>query len=139
MDARSVTRRITSRLIDRLTGDDGGGIAAPVFSQQPTSRTVTDGQEVTLTSSATGSPTYQWQISTNGGVDWSNITDATSASYTFTADIDNTGDQYRVIATNSVDSTTSSAATVTIINAALFDNDSITFDNNSITFDQALV
>lgn len=29
--------------------------------------------------------------------------------------------------------------TVTIIEAVLFDNDSITFDNDSITFDQALV
>ena len=142
MIARSVARTTARRLIDRLTGD-GSGISAPAFSLQPTSRTVTDGQEVTLTSLASGNPTYQWQISTNDGSDWSNIADANSASYTFTADIANTGDQYRVIATNSEGSATSDAATVTIVDIAdviTFDSTTVTFDSTTaFTFDQALV
>ena len=114
-------------------------LGPPAFSIHPRDRTVDDGQSFTLTSRASGGPSYQWQVSADSGESWDDIPDATSANYELTADIDNDGLQYRVVATNSVGTATSEDATVTVIDASLFDDDSVTFDNDSITFDQGLV
>jgi PKD repeat protein len=65
--------------------------------------------QVTLTASATNSPTYKWQISTDQST-WTQIATTASATYTLT-----TPDTYyfRAIATNQYGTATSSTKTVT--------------------------
>jgi regulation of enolase protein 1 (concanavalin A-like superfamily) len=87
---------------------------APVITTQPTSKTVAVGQTATFTVVATGNPapTYQWQKGTT------NISGATSASYTTPATVaGDSGSTYRCVVANSVDTVTSNAATLTV-NAA---------------------
>jgi hypothetical protein len=84
--------------------------AAPGFSTHPTSQSVTAGEGVTFTAAASGSPapTYQWR---KGGV---NIGGATHSSFTLgSATLADAGD-YSVVATNSLGSTTSNTATLTV-------------------------
>ena len=60
---------------------------------------------------------YQWQLSTDGGVNWSNINAANSSSYTTPATVFPTSPshQYRVVLQNVAATTvTSSAATLTV-------------------------
>ena len=57
---------------------------APVVTTQPRSQTYTTNQSLTFTAAASGSPTptVQWQYSTNDGSSWSNLSGATSTTYT---------------------------------------------------------
>ncbi len=45
----------------------------PVISQQPEDQSATTGDEVTFTVVAEGAESFQWQVSTDGGLDWNNI------------------------------------------------------------------
>jgi hypothetical protein len=96
---------------------------APSITTPPTNRTVTAGQTTAFVVVAEGipAPTYQWQVSTNGGTSFTNLTDVapysgtTSATLTITAaPASLNGAQYRVLATNVVDTATSTAATLTV-------------------------
>jgi hypothetical protein len=91
-------------------------VSAPSITSQPTNRTVTAGQTAafSVTAAGTGPLSYQWRK--NG----SNISGATSASYTTPATV--TGDngaQFSVVVSNSVGSVTSNAATLTVNAATL--------------------
>ncbi len=97
-------------------------LANPVFvvsgtpiaiTTQPVNTTVCNGSNATFTTAATPAslPTYQWQLSTDGGTTWNNVPAAapysgtTSASLTITgATLTMNGYQYRAIA---YDNTTS--------------------------------
>jgi hypothetical protein len=85
---------------------------APVFSTQPQSKSVEEGDSVTFSAFAyggsAGSPTYQWQK------DNSPITDANSLTYTIASVKSSDAGSYRVVVTNSNGSTNSDAATLTI-------------------------
>lgn len=88
---------------------------APTFSVQPQSTTIADGNTVTLSVLANGtpSPTYQWQSDSGSG--WSDLSGQTATSYTSGVLTEaNTGIQYRCIATNSEGSATSNVATITV-------------------------
>src|ERR1700722_18429531 len=89
-------------------------VVAPTISAQPANQAVTAGQTATFTVTASGTAplSYQWQK--NG----TNISGATSASYTTpaTASTDN-GSTFKVVVSNSAGSVTSSAASLTV-NAA---------------------
>ncbi len=94
--------------------------AAPVFTgviveTQPTNQTVPAGQMASFTAAAIGSPTptVQWQVSTDGTT-YTNITGATSATYTFTAAMSQTGDLFRAVFTNSQGTGTTNPATLTV-------------------------
>ncbi|MGB7219150.1 MAG: immunoglobulin domain-containing protein [Vicinamibacterales bacterium] len=100
--------------------------SAPVFTTQPTNQTVTAGQNAsfTVTANGTPAPTYQWQLSTNGGASWTNLTNTAPYSGVATATLavtsppaSLTGAQYRAVATNTAGTATSAAATLTV-NAA---------------------
>ena len=94
--------------------------ARPIITSQPTAHTdVTAGQAVMFTAAASGTPTptYKWQVSTNSGSTWTDISGATSATYSFTATIGDNGKQYRCMATNSVTFATSNAATLAVTTA----------------------
>ena len=74
---------------------------APVVTLAPTNQTVNQGQLVTFTAAATGSPTptVQWQRSVNGGP-FVNIPGATSTSYSFIATQAETKNNYNAVFTN---------------------------------------
>lgn len=88
----------------------------PAVTLQPTSQSIAPGKSVTFKAAGSGSPTpsVQWQVSTNGGSTWSNITGATSTSYTLTASTSLNHHKYRAIFTNSAGVATSNAATLTV-------------------------
>lgn len=90
------------------------------FTSQPASQTVTAGATATFAAAAAGDPApgYQWQVSTDGGLSWSDITDGTGASYTTpAATAAMNGNQYRCVATNTKGSAISSAVTLTVNSA----------------------
>jgi hypothetical protein len=97
--------------------------SAPAITRQPTNQAVRAGQNAQFTVAASGSPapTYQWQLSTNSGSSWTNLSDSTtySGALAATLTVANVtaalnGHQYRAVATNSVSGATSLAATLTI-------------------------
>jgi hypothetical protein len=94
--------------------------SAPTLSASPMSQTVNAGQSVTFTAAATGNPTptVQWQVSTNGGSSYTNISGATSTTLTLTGvKSSQNGYLYRAVFTNSVGSATTAAATLTVLYA----------------------
>lgn len=84
--------------------------SAPVFSTQPSGKTVTAGQSVSFTAAASGTPapTFQWQ---KGGVA---INGATNSSFSIASVAAGDAGDYTVVATNSVGSVTSNVATLTV-------------------------
>lgn len=104
----------------------------PIFTTQPVNQTIAPAGTAVFTVVATGTPgpSLQWQVSTNGGVNWSNLTNVspysgvTTDTLTITAaDPSLNGNQYRCVATNSVGAGTSDVAhlTVGIPSAPIFD------------------
>ena len=93
----------------------------PTVTGAPADTTVDRGTSATFTASATGDPvpTLQWQVSGNGGVDWTDVGGATASPYTFTARAVDTGKKYRAVFTNAAGSTPSTAATLTVIHPAV--------------------
>lgn len=92
--------------------------SAPDFTTHPTNASVLAGAMASFTSAATGypAPTFQWQR--NG----TNITGATSASYSVVTTAGLNGSVYRVIATNSEGADTSLPATLTVNTPPQFTN-----------------
>jgi hypothetical protein len=85
----------------------------PVITGQPAAQSVCSGASASFSITATG--TYQWQLSTDGGSTWNNISGATNASYTFSgATTLMNGNQYRCTVTNSCGTTQSTAATLSV-------------------------
>jgi hypothetical protein len=85
--------------------------AAPTVIGQPQNVVVNLGQAATFSVSASGvpTPTYQWQKGTT------NITGATTASYTIAAVAAGDAGSYRVVVTNTQGTATSTAATLTVV------------------------
>src|SRR5262249_45347086 len=90
------------------------GDTAPAIASQPTDLTVTAGDTVPFPASADGTPapTVQWQVSSDGGLSFSDIAGATSAALSFAASATDNGKEYRAVFTNAVGSTTSNTATL---------------------------
>jgi Bacterial Ig-like domain (group 3)/Bacterial Ig-like domain (group 2) len=93
--------------------------APPTITTQPTDQTLTAGQPATFTASASSNPasSVRWQVSTDGGKSFSDITGATSPTYSFVAGLTQKGDRYRAVFTNAVGSATTNAATLTVLPA----------------------
>ncbi len=90
---------------------------APLVTTNPISQTVSAGQTATFTAAAAGNPTptVQWQVSTDGGTTFSNISGATSGTLKVTGVTSSkSGYKYRAVFTNSIGSTTTTAATLTV-------------------------
>src|SRR2546426_10984163 len=91
---------------------------APTITTQPANQTVTAGQTATFTAAATGSPTptVQWQVSVDGGANFSNVSGAgaTSTTLSFTTALSQNGYRYRAVFTNSAGTATTTAATLTV-------------------------
>jgi len=108
------------------TSGFGSGVSFSVedpgdFSTQPANQSVVVGFDATFTGEAfQGGDAYQWQISTNHGTTWSDLSDnaTLSGSNTTTLTVSNatlkmTGLQFRVI--NIAYTTTSTAANLTVL------------------------
>ncbi len=88
----------------------GGAIVAPTFTLQPVGANLSTGGSVTLTSTATGSPTPTYQWRKNG----TNVLGATASVFAISnAQVSDSGD-YTVVASNSGGNVTSNAATVQV-------------------------
>jgi len=105
--------------------DQGSVGVIPTIVQSPVDRTIIAGASTTFTVSATGNPapSHQWQISTNGGSTWVNLSNsptysgATTGTLTLssaTASLSNA--RFRCVATNPfAPSATSGSASLTVI------------------------
>jgi hypothetical protein len=100
---------------------------APAFTTQPTNQSVITGANASFTVAASGNPapTFVWQLSTNGGATWNPVPNVspysgvTSATLTITgAPLALNSNQYRAVATNTIASANSSAATLTVTGIA---------------------
>jgi hypothetical protein len=94
-------------------------LSKPAFTNQPQSQSVSAGATATFSVTATGGGlSYQWQSEAPGGSSFTNITGATSSSYTTPATmLAQSGTQYMCVVTNTVGSTPSNAATLTVTSA----------------------
>jgi hypothetical protein len=91
--------------------------ANPTITTDPLSSTVCAGSNLTLSTVAVGAGIqYQWQISNDGGLSFSNIPGANGSTYAVqNISVANDGQQYRVFVTGScAGADTSSAATLTL-------------------------
>ncbi len=99
----------------KVTG--GSTTEAVTITTQPVAREVTEGETATFTAAATGfpTPTVQWQVSTNGGGSWSNVSGAASdtlnVEHTTTSE---SGYEYQAVFTNEVSKATTTPATLTV-------------------------
>src|SRR5437899_997693 len=90
-----------SSIADNYCSNTGTGSAtvtvntAPPVTLDPTNTAGCPSAPVTFAATASGTPApaVQWQVSTNGGLSFSNITGQTSASYTFTPVLADSGKQ----------------------------------------------
>jgi len=91
--------------------------APPRFLEQPASTTVEEGHTASffIASSGYPSPTVQWEVSTNGGAEWSALSGATSSTLSL-PDVQpsQNGYEYRAVLENIAGTATSSAATLTV-------------------------
>ena len=88
--------------------------AAPTVTTNPENKAVCDGVTVLFTAAATGATALQWQVSTNGGSTWSNLSGATSSPLSFSAAVSENNNQYRAMFTNSCGNVPSTAAVLTV-------------------------
>jgi len=92
--------------------------SAPVIVTAPAGVTVGDVGTATFSVVANGqpTPTFQWQLSTDGGITFANINGATASTYAVSSPAASwDGRRYRVVATNSLGSVDSAAATLTVV------------------------
>jgi hypothetical protein len=89
---------------------------SPAITGNPTNSTQCAGGTATFTASASGSPspTVQWQVSTDGGATFNDISGATSTTLSFATVAGDNGNQYQAVFTNGCGSATSAAATLTV-------------------------
>ncbi len=82
----------------------------------PTAQTISIGQTVTFSARGSGTPkpTVQWQVSSDGGLTFSNIPGATSATFSFPATAAQNGNLYRAVFSNTAGKAPTTAARLTV-------------------------
>ena len=123
--------RAASGTVTQLATGSGGGGSVPdpyelgtypliTISAQPSAASVTAGNSATFTVTATATlPTatiaYQWQVSTDAGTTWSNVSGATSSSLTLSSlTTGSNGYRYRCRLTANLSLVYASSATLTV-------------------------
>ncbi|MBT9501900.1 MAG: hypothetical protein IV092_11680 [Burkholderiaceae bacterium] len=94
--------------------------AAPTIMQQPRSLTVNAPAPASFSVQADGVPsiTFQWQVSTDNGLNYFNVNGATESAFSLPATaIGDNGKRYRVVLTNSQGTLTSANASLTVSQA----------------------
>jgi hypothetical protein len=114
-----------SEMISISTNSAAGSIT---FSTQPqaASKAALQSAEFSVSASGDGSLTYQWQVSSDAGATWSNVsggTGATTSSYT-TASLNRSSNEnrYRVAVTNTKNGSTSTAYSDDVLLSVAFIN-----------------
>ena len=103
----------------------GAACTAASVTTQPSNQSITYGANATFTAAGAGNPapSVQWQVSTNGGSNWTNLSGETSTTLTVTKpSVSQSGNQYRAVFTNTCSGTqtaTSNAATLTVAAKAI--------------------
>ncbi|HEX4490283.1 MAG TPA: Calx-beta domain-containing protein [Acidimicrobiia bacterium] len=89
---------------------------APHITTQPDDQSVIPSGTYSFTAAAAGAPTptVQWQVSTDGGTTFHDISGATDTTYTETGVRSDSGTRYRAVFTNSAGSKATNAATLTV-------------------------
>ncbi len=112
----------------------------PAVTAAPANQSVDAGGTAMFSAAAAGNPTptVQWQLSTDGGASWSNVSGATSTTLTVSgvAGTQN-GAEYEAIFTNSVGSVTTSPATLTVDYVTLQPVSQTINDGQSASFNAA--
>ena len=94
----------------------------PSITSQPQGQTVCEGNNATFNVTAAGATEYQWQLSSGGGP-FSDISGATSTSYTVTGTTAAmNGNQYRVIAKEPCGTSATSNAVILTVNTPIMIN-----------------
>ncbi|MGW1439894.1 hypothetical protein ACWD7M_32195 [Streptomyces griseus] len=93
---------------------------SPLVTRAPADLAAEDGEEVTLTAAAAGSPepAVRWQVSADGSQTWKDVEGATGPGLTFTARTAQDGYRYRAEFRNDAGTTRTSAVTLTVTAAA---------------------
>jgi hypothetical protein len=91
-------------------------LSIPAITTQPATQAVVLGSNATFSAVATGTPTptVQWQVSTDGGNTWGNVSGATSSSYALTPTESESGYEYRAAFTNSQGTTDTNPASLIV-------------------------
>ncbi len=130
----SASTTTTLKAIAYKSGLTDSAVTSGVFTQQPIAPTnpgvlinqpVTIGHTTSFVASVTANPapTYQWQVSTDGGTTWANLSNnssysgVTSNTLVVTGGSALNGNKYRYIATNASGTTTSNAGSLTVVAA----------------------
>ncbi|MBO3083043.1 immunoglobulin domain-containing protein [Cellulomonas fengjieae] len=90
---------------------------APVVSLDPVDQTASEDTVATFTTGATGQPAprVQWQVSTNGGLTFTDIQGAMASTLSVPAEENATGNRYRAVHTNVVGAVVTDDATLTVL------------------------
>ncbi|HTU17837.1 MAG TPA: immunoglobulin domain-containing protein [Gemmataceae bacterium] len=113
--------------------------SAPVITGQPSNQTVIEGNTATFTVAASGSPApvVQWQVSTDGGKTFSDISGATSTTLTLSnVQASQNGYEYQAVFTNLYGTAATSAATLTVNAATSKPQVTINPSNQTVTAGQ---
>lgn len=96
-----------------LTVTSDTSVTPPVVTTQPSSVTVAEGSSATFAVEASGSDiSYQWQVFKSN--QWTNIQNATSASYTTVGTRSADGNRYRCVISNAAGAVYSDPAVLTV-------------------------
>ncbi len=114
---------------------------AEVLTDPPQLDTVIEGSTASFTITATGAEplAYQWQYNKSG---WANISGATSATYSFTANINDNNTPYRCWVSNAFGKDTSSFVLLTVLSEPTINappmNDTVVSQGDTLSFGQAM-
>jgi hypothetical protein len=103
----------------------GAACTAASVTTQPSNKSITYGANATFTAAGAGNPapSLQWQVSTNSGSNWTNLSGETGTSLTIAKPgVSQSGNQYRAVFTNTCSGTqtaASSAAKLTVAAKAI--------------------
>ncbi|MFJ6509966.1 hypothetical protein ACIQMO_22615 [Streptomyces sp. NPDC091406] len=89
---------------------------SPLVTRAPADLTAKDGEEVSLTAEAEGTPepTVRWQVSADGSQTWKDVEGAAGPALTFTARTAQDGYRYRAEFRNDAGTTRTAAVTLTV-------------------------
>ena len=89
---------------------------APTVTANPADLKLMTGMPAAFTASASGmpAPAVQWQVSTNNGASFANISGAVGNTYAFSATVQDNGKRFRALFTNASGSSMTTAATLAV-------------------------
>src|SRR5207247_11018985 len=92
--------------------------SGPLITLNPSSQTICPGSvSFTAAASGTPAPSVQWQVSTDGGLTFTDVAGASSTTYTFTAVAADDGKRYRARFSNACTSNVATTAATLTLNS----------------------